>query len=386
MHVVPDRWILESNAGELGRAFDWICAMVGITAAEADALATAAPVGSGDAMAVLGPRVMRASAMNAGIGGITMPLPLVMSAPDRGHVLRSVLEATAYAVRANLEQIEQIASSSATSIAIGGGMSRSALFTQIVADVLDRSIEIASAPETSALGAAALAAAAVGAHPSLSEALRAIDRRPPHRRPALTRVSRLRGSLRALVRDDRAVRRDGRRMSDTYLAERQQVLEAVQRIVAAGLVSGSSGNVSRRIATPNGDLFAVTASRVPYHRFGIDDVLVVDGEVEPVVGDGVPSSESLAHMAVYRARPDVGAVIHTHSVYASAFAVAAQPIPCVLDEQVVDARRRDHRSPSTARPPATNSPSTPSPRWAIGRRCCCVITACLASDGISRKR
>ena len=119
-------------------------------------------------MAVLGPRVMRASAMNAGIGGITMPLPLVMSAPDRGHVLRSVLEATAYAVRANLEQIEQIASSSATSIAIGGGMSRSALFTQIVADVLDRSIEIASAPETSALGAAALAAVAVGAHPSLS--------------------------------------------------------------------------------------------------------------------------------------------------------------------------------------------------------------------------
>lgn len=120
-----------------------------------------------------------------------------------------------------------------------------------------------------------------------------------------------------------------------FLTERQQVLDAVQRIVAAGLVSGASGNVSRRISTPDGDLFAVTASRVPYHRFGIDDVLVVDGEVDPVVGDRVPSSESLAHLAVYRTRPDVGAVIHTHSVYASAFAVAAQAIPCVLDEQVV---------------------------------------------------
>jgi L-fuculose-phosphate aldolase len=124
-------------------------------------------------------------------------------------------------------------------------------------------------------------------------------------------------------------------MSDGFLRERQQVLDAVQRIVAAGLVSGASGNVSRRIETPNGELFAVTASRVPYHRFGIDDVLVVDAEIDPVVGDGIPSSESLAHMAVYAARPDVGAVIHTHSVYASAFAVAAQPIPCVLDEQVV---------------------------------------------------
>jgi L-fuculose-phosphate aldolase len=124
-------------------------------------------------------------------------------------------------------------------------------------------------------------------------------------------------------------------MSAEFLTERQEVLDAVQRIVAMGLVAGASGNVSRRILTPDGHVFAITASRVPYHRFTISDVLVVDAEVEPIVGDGVPSSESLAHMAVYRARPDVGAVIHTHSVYASAFAVAGQAIPCVLDEQVI---------------------------------------------------
>lgn len=123
-------------------------------------------------------------------------------------------------------------------------------------------------------------------------------------------------------------------MSD-YRPERQEVLDAVRRIVAAGLVSGASGNVSRKIVSADGDRFAVTASRVPYHRFTIDDVLVVDADVDPVVGDGVPSSESLAHLAVYAARPDVGAVIHTHSVYASAFAVASLAIPCVLDEQVV---------------------------------------------------
>jgi L-fuculose-phosphate aldolase len=124
-------------------------------------------------------------------------------------------------------------------------------------------------------------------------------------------------------------------MPPDYLAERQEVLDAVRRIVALGLVAHASGNVSRRIRTPAGDLYAVTASRVPYHRFGIDDVLVVNAGVDPVVGDGVPSSESLAHLAVYAARPDVGAVIHTHSVHASAFAVAGQPIPCVLDEQVL---------------------------------------------------
>lgn len=124
-------------------------------------------------------------------------------------------------------------------------------------------------------------------------------------------------------------------MSEQYTAERQEVLEAVRRIVAAGLVAGASGNVSRRIRSTGGDLVAITASRVPYHRFGIGDVLVVDFDVEPVVGDGIPSSESLLHLAIYRARPDVGAVIHTHSVYASAFAVAGYPIPPILDEQVM---------------------------------------------------
>ena len=144
--------------------------MMGCTAAEAADLAATAPVGSGDTMAVLGPRVMRASAMNAGVGGITLPLPLVMSAPARSHVLRSVLDATAYAIRANIKQLELVSGAPIASLAMGGGMSRSTAFAQIVADVIDRSVEIAASPETSALGAAALGALAVGIHPTLAAA------------------------------------------------------------------------------------------------------------------------------------------------------------------------------------------------------------------------
>ena len=113
---------------------------------------------------------MRASAMNAGVGGITLPLPLVMSGLDRGHVLRSALETTAYAVRANLEQLETVGGSPIASLVIGGGMSRTAAFTQIVADVIDRPVAVAAAPETSAVGAAALAAVAVGLHATLADA------------------------------------------------------------------------------------------------------------------------------------------------------------------------------------------------------------------------
>jgi L-fuculose-phosphate aldolase len=120
-----------------------------------------------------------------------------------------------------------------------------------------------------------------------------------------------------------------------FWEERARVLEAVRRIVALGLVSGASGNVSMRLSAQGRELFAVTASRVPYARFGIDDVVVVDLDIEPVYGEGIPSSESLTHAAVYRARPDVGAVIHTHPVYATAFAVAGRPIPPIVDEQVV---------------------------------------------------
>jgi len=118
--------------------------------------------------------------------------------------------------------------------------------------------------------------------------------------------------------------------------EKQQVLAACRRIVAAGLVAGSSGNVSRRVEGPEGaPLVAITPSRVPYHRLTAADILVIDFEGDPVEGEGVPSSETLAHLAVYRARADVGAVIHTHSIYASALAVAGLEIPPLLDEQVV---------------------------------------------------
>lgn len=122
-------------------------------------------------------------------------------------------------------------------------------------------------------------------------------------------------------------------MSD-FDAVRAAVADAYRRCGELSLVGGASGNVSARVPG-RPDLFAITPSRVPSHRVRPEDVLIVDFEVEPVEGEGIPSSESLTHVAVYRARPDVGAVIHTHPVYASAFAVAGKAIPCILDEQVV---------------------------------------------------
>ena len=106
---------------------------------------------------------------------------------------------------------------------------------------------------------------------------------------------------------------------------------------ARGLVVGTSGNVSRRlgVASNGRELMAITPSGTEYDSLKAEDVLVTDMDIEPVAGDGVPSSESLLHTEIYRRRSDVGAVMHTHSPYATAAAVAGVDIPPILDEMVL---------------------------------------------------
>ena len=113
---------------------------------------------------------------------------------------------------------------------------------------------------------------------------------------------------------------------------RRQVAEAARRMSAAGLVSGTSGNVSARL--PDG-LMAVTPMGGRCEDSSADEIVVVDRDLMTVEGDLVPSSESLLHAAVYDARPDVGGIVHTHAVYSSAVAAAGRDIPPIVDEMVV---------------------------------------------------
>ncbi len=122
-------------------------------------------------------------------------------------------------------------------------------------------------------------------------------------------------------------------MADRWLAERQEVLAISQEMARKGLVVGSSGNVSLRINGPE-ELLAITPSGRHYHDLTNADIQVIDFEAEPVQGDLIPSVETMMHVAAYRARPDIRAFVHTHSVYASALAVAHEPLPPVLDEMV----------------------------------------------------
>ena len=94
------------------------------------------------------------------------------------------------------------------------------------------------------------------------------------------------------------------------------------------LVVWTGGNVSAR--DPETGLVAIKASGVRYEDLRPEHMVVVDPNGNVVEGKYKPSSDTASHLYIYRHRPDVGGVVHTHSPYATAFAAVNRPIPVVL--------------------------------------------------------
>jgi len=109
---------------------------------------------------------------------------------------------------------------------------------------------------------------------------------------------------------------------------RGQVAALHTELVRYGLVAWTSGNISGRV--PGEKLFVIKPSGISYDDLAADSIVVCDLDGNLVEGDLAPSSDTAAHAYVYRARPDVGGVVHTHSTYASAWSARNEPIPCVL--------------------------------------------------------
>jgi len=120
-----------------------------------------------------------------------------------------------------------------------------------------------------------------------------------------------------------------------WLNEKKLVLKAAVQMQEKGMVIGTSGNVSLRLPPQDGrELLAITPSSRYYEELTPDDIQVIDFETEPVEGDLAPSSETMLHIGIYQVRKNVNAVIHTHSVYATAMAVSHNEIPPITDDQM----------------------------------------------------
>jgi L-ribulose-5-phosphate 4-epimerase len=94
------------------------------------------------------------------------------------------------------------------------------------------------------------------------------------------------------------------------------------------LVVWTGGNVSGR--DPETGLVVIKPSGIRYEALRPEHMVVVDLEGKVVEGSLKPSSDTYSHLYIYRQRPDVGGVVHTHSRYATAFAAVGKEIPCVL--------------------------------------------------------
>lgn len=119
--------------------------------------------------------------------------------------------------------------------------------------------------------------------------------------------------------------------SDKITAARQQIVEMGHVMIEKHLVAGSWGNISCRL---EGDKFTITPSGRGYAALQPADVVVVDGQCNVIDGSLIPSSESPLHAAIYAACPEAGAIIHTHSIYASALAAMHKSVPAYIEDIV----------------------------------------------------
>jgi L-ribulose-5-phosphate 4-epimerase len=111
-------------------------------------------------------------------------------------------------------------------------------------------------------------------------------------------------------------------------ALREEVWECSLELPKNGLVKMTSGNVSGR--DPETDLVAIKPSGYSYEEMTPADMVVVDLQGNVVEGDLNPSVDMATHLYVYRHRPGVFGIAHTHSPYATSFAALGQPIPACL--------------------------------------------------------
>jgi L-fuculose-phosphate aldolase len=117
--------------------------------------------------------------------------------------------------------------------------------------------------------------------------------------------------------------------ANTEKALRERLNEAGRLLVSKNLVQGTWGNLSARL---DDKFMLVTPSGLDYMSLSPDDMVVVNIETLEYSGKHKPTSERKLHAAIYRDRPEIGAVIHTHSEYCSVAAAARVEIGAVDDK------------------------------------------------------
>jgi autoinducer 2 (AI-2) kinase len=182
LHLLPKTWILESSATEAGGAYRWIADMLAVTGTQdphgtIDRLAGRTPPGAEGVLAFLGPRASDMRDIGPRWGGLLFPVPLTAGPVGRGQLFRATLENLAFALKANVGQLERIADVPVRQIGFGGGLAGGRTLARILANVLERPVRHFRGAEVTALGAAMCTATGAGLFATLKEAVAAMKAR-----------------------------------------------------------------------------------------------------------------------------------------------------------------------------------------------------------------
>mgnify|MGYP000362534342 CR=1 FL=1 len=114
---------------------------------------------------------------------------------------------------------------------------------------------------------------------------------------------------------------------------KRYIVEVCRELVKKKLTHGSSGNMS--VFLRDKGLVFITPSGIRYIDMLPEQIAVLTLEGKQVEGDYKPTIETPMHLTIYRNRPDVNAIVHTHPVYTSALAIAREPLPPVTEEFII---------------------------------------------------
>lgn len=178
-HVLPGLFVLESNGMSTGSVVDWLAHMIYADYADPVSMlfnqAGLSEPGGAGAYSTFGACLFDARRLNIPVGNITMSHMVTPgSRMGRAHLSRSVIEGVALSARANLEQLLEAAGCEVAEMRVAAGMSRSELWTGIVADVTGRKVLVPGVVEVSGLGAAICAGAGAGVFEDLRHGARSL--------------------------------------------------------------------------------------------------------------------------------------------------------------------------------------------------------------------
>ena len=112
---------------------------------------------------------------------------------------------------------------------------------------------------------------------------------------------------------------------------KEMIVEAGRKMYNTGLVAGTSGNISMRNPDKE-DSFFITPSSMAYDQIQEHDIVEINSKGEPYIKGLRPSSEWQMHVCVYERFKKYNAIVHTHSTFATSFAVTHEDIPLILIE------------------------------------------------------